>query len=871
MLKSRPLCVALFSHLEEDTSELINELLNVTEQNVLKDDTLQRSAKATVLLQHNLERVTEVATRSGEEHPSAGRAFAWLKGVCTKENYGVLRSSGWYPPGTTHVENDNKRGRDAIDLGLDSLDFYDGNDRPDVRNTTLLAWIQTLRPQTDSQERELVITCFENAPERVAAYFVEKKMQIEPKLTNTWIGYASFLFEVIRSPVPQRLGHTSDEAREAEHHHAELPPQTTIILESLLPRPLTQKVLARCLNQGSELITFFAVRILVLAFQKLSLVLQGIHRVANANDGNRKALWAEAEDRLLTRFAERAPPMKDVITTFRRTPDDEEHVLQREATARLLRLYYEITPVQALEEQFDVSTALTAALVRSSNSDDRNEVSEMRALELQHLLVIAKHSQGMKWFSKQGGLEFSPIVSLLKLHVGALQNEEVRLILLDVMRQYDLLASVSELEALLASLLARESWPDELWNFIDDCMARATRQPVKYVDHLEAAQSASKASKEQTKFPLEDSLPGLLIATLAEQAPFAREKQDVVRWVYRFMDYVVNTGHTKSAAVLIHNVSALPGASNEAEDIRGRRGELLGKVHVYQQDVEMEDEAAEAPAPATLDFMPPPEESDNHPELYRWAQKDLALAIEERDVSALMLCLCSKHSDIRRQAHLQLRALAHKLRESSVEDKELFCVLVGELVETFEQQCSGEGRALPYLTGTFATRALSVLQEPTHFIYPKLNRFLIRSPEWRVNRMPAYWLSNTVLSQPEEDDAYWKEVGWVLSWLVDGLRTSLDLEILRRGATFEKVTALYSSPGAARHKVVRQSVVELLYRATCVDGGSASVITRAGVLAWLDMVTSSRDDLTSLTKGRVVETMDSEKLRQWTAVGAALV
>ncbi|TKA77425.1 hypothetical protein B0A55_04812 [Friedmanniomyces simplex] len=257
LLSARPLCASLLQHLSQDPSDLVNELLSITEQNVLKDAELPRSVKATLLTQHNLERVTEVATRSGDEHPSSDRAFAWLKVVCTVSSYGILRASGWYPAGTTNVEGHPGETDSAIDLGVDTLDFYDRNDRPDFRNTILHGWLQTLRPHTDSKERELVIMCFESAPELVAPYFAEKHMLLEPKLSNTWIGYASFVFEVIKLPVPAYLGNAEGT------HFADLPPQTNIVLESLLPRPLTQKILARCLNQNSELITFFAVRILV--------------------------------------------------------------------------------------------------------------------------------------------------------------------------------------------------------------------------------------------------------------------------------------------------------------------------------------------------------------------------------------------------------------------------------------------------------------------------------------------------------------------------------------------------------------------------------------------------------------------------------
>ncbi|KAI7045421.1 hypothetical protein KC352_g46245, partial [Hortaea werneckii] len=197
------------------------------------------------------------------------------------------------------------------------------------------------------------------------------------------------------------------------------------------------------MNQSSDLITFFAERLLVLAFQKLSTIALEMYRLAEAPPAS-KNLWHEARDRLLSRFTEQAPAMKDVINAFRKTPDDEEHVMQRETGARLLRLYYEAAPVQALEEHFDISSALTTALARSESDAAKNEISEMRALELQHLLVIAKYSPGMKWFSKQGGLKYSPLVSLLRLHASDAKNRDLRALLWDIMAQDNLVADENE-------------------------------------------------------------------------------------------------------------------------------------------------------------------------------------------------------------------------------------------------------------------------------------------------------------------------------------------------------------------------------------------------------------------------------------------
>ncbi|KAK0259331.1 hypothetical protein LTR91_006017 [Friedmanniomyces endolithicus] len=863
LLSVRPLCTSLLQHLGHDPHDVVNEILSVTEQNVLRDNEMPRLAKANLLTQQNLERVTEIATRSGDEHPSSDRAYAWLKAVCTISSYGILRASGWYPPGTTSADLQPGENDSGIDLGLDSLDFYDRTERSEFLNTILHGWLQTLRPQTDPKERELAIMCFEAAPELVASYFAEKHFSLEPKLSNTWIGYASFIFEVIRLPVPAHLGNSEATT------FAEFPPQTSIILNNLLPQPLAQKILTRCLNQPSELITFFAIRNLVLAFQKMVKVLAEMRRATASVSVENKILWQGAAARLLARFTQRTPSMQDVVLAFRRLPDDDGHIVQREAVTRLLRLYYEVTPVQALEAQVDVSTALAAALTRSEEDAGVSDVAALRALELEHLLVVAQHSAGMRWFTKSGGLLYSPVVSLLRLHTKDLQNRRIRVLLGRILEQHGLLVGrsgadtlsrktlgLSELEALVASLVDVPGEDGETWAFVDDCMARATRQPVKYADQIDAA-IAQTHDVGSNDAPL-----GLLAMVMAEQTRFVAENTRIIHRVAKYLGLLCSVERPSKAVIALHE--AMTGLVDRATMGADDRDALLVKTRLIEPPT-MAPPGKYLMEKTSIPFNPPPAESDDHPEIVRWSLKDLATALEDKDIDALILCLSSQHPDIRRQALVQLRHLFAKLQAFAIDDKGPLSVLIGSLSETFEQQClhAGEDKPLPFLTATFAVRALHVLMEPAHFMYPKLNRFIMRSPEWRITRLPAYWLSNTTLSQPEEDDGYWKEVLWVLEWLIDGLRTSVDLDILRRGDVFAKMMALYLSPGAEKMKVLRERVLELVFMGTCVEGGSDVLALRTGVLGWLAMVGG---DVAGLVRDRALRLCDGEKLVKWSGV-----
>jgi nucleolar pre-ribosomal-associated protein 1 len=529
--------------------------------------------------------------------------------------------------------------------------------------------------------------------------------------------------------------------------------------------------------------------------------------------------------------------MKEVIAAFRKIPDDYEHAMQRETATRLLRLYYEQLPLQALEEQFDVSTTLTSALVASETPAPRvpAELQALRSLELEHLLAIARYSTGMKWFHKQGGLSFTPIVTLLRIHRKEPKNRQMRALLEHVLSEHNVLETMAatelkatSLDAMMASILTLSD-ESPVWDFLDDCIGRATRKPIKYIDDLDEIDTSRGAVS-------------LLVAVILEQASFVAAKMDgdgkqKAEWIERFLTLL--SEHTAEDAAILASVT---------ETIRARPG---WKVKKIKQDDTANLDAVTLPiiltpkealndkpsktASSTLPYTAPLPEPDNHPELTRWSLKDLDLALAEGDISRLILCLSSQHSSVRTQAFTQLSKLAYSLpHHPNLPNVQQITLLVGELLETFTQQYKDQNIALPYLAGCFATRALDVLMNPAHIIYPKLNRYLIRGPEWRVSKMPGYWLSNTLTSIPEEDDGYWKEVQWVLDWLVDGLRTTEDLEILRRGGVFEKVFALAgSSPGV--RKSVGEKVGELVYRAGLLDGGAEVLVKRCGVLTWLEM------------------------------------
>lgn len=390
---------SLFQDIKEDTPNIISEILGVLKKHIVLDDTLPRAAKSRVLTDYTLGRI---ATLYGFDHneddsertrtPVQDMAHEFLLFVCTTLDHGVLTAqTGWYPPGANSVRTDlyaeDVDDEHIVFDGLTQSAKYQG--RVAVRNTTLAAFLQILRPYADTQQRELVLAIFDAAPELIADYFFKKKsFSFEPKLTATWIGFSAFLFSAVQLPVPTYFGLKSA--------HGDLPPPVPIAIESILPQPLSQKVLNRCLNQNVGLITFFAVRLLTSAFSKLEDALRSFHAVSGPN----KDQWKHAASQLVAEFCRRCPEMKHVVTVFRSCP--AENTMLREAVTRLLSMYYKVIPQIALLEKFDISIALSVALSNIGDLSQSSHVRGVRLLELDHLLEIAYRSPDVRWWHKSG-------------------------------------------------------------------------------------------------------------------------------------------------------------------------------------------------------------------------------------------------------------------------------------------------------------------------------------------------------------------------------------------------------------------------------------------------------------------------------------
>lgn len=890
LLSQKELPLALTKSLRDDPPYLIIEIMDTLQNYVIKDEKLSGQIKAKLLNSMTLSRFASLYHYSHDKSEESGKmsvqdtVHGFLKIVCTSSTAGILRQQfGYYPKQVDPDAIPLPSVEDEIEPGLETITWMNKfRDDIPVRNVILADFVKSLRPHSSLKQSELLLAIFEVAPELVARYFVDKQsFTFDPKLSATWIGYSAFLYNTIQQPIPRYFGHKED-------HFARVPPPVSILIDNILPLPMNQKVLVKCLGQNSDFIPFVTIRLLVMAMQKLRTALQ-FHREAAVFQ--LKSIWDESARKLIDEFCQRAPGIKEVIACYRTMRDQD--LLQREATSRLLRLYYEVIPQVALMAKFDVSPLLIQAIKKLDDGDESAQDRALRLVELENLLAIAEYSPGMRWFSKTQGLSVSPFIALLKVILDAPSGvflDGLKTALAAVAEEHQLIQSTSgaSLPVVDALLLTKQSTNvsnyDALWALLDSSASRCATSPIKYIEKIEEFNSSNNGQNKSSPVTISP-----LTLAIVEQLPFAVDSansDDLAVLAHFASSYLTSqrnevqddatfdrivsmTELTFSKSPLgLKLVQKLTKKSNTSRKLQSWGADFsAGKDEPTGDAKTDQGKSVVSPAELTdlLDWTSP-SPTDNSA-LSRWVNKEPDELVEEGYVAMVVSLLASEHISIRKEALVNLLKMATRINESSYEEKEQIWLLLSEVVESCKPQV--DAGPIPNTIVAFVRHALDVLKNPLHCLYGKVNTFLLKSPVWRLDRLP---LVHDILQQgPELDDTYYSELSWLFSYLLDGLQAEQDIATYHNTRLFERLLALTSNP-YMRHNL-RAQVLRIIYRATRIEGGSTTLVTRFGIISWLEARAAVQQqngpgaDVYKMLARRIWETADQKRAREWSKLG----
>ena len=270
-------------------------------------------------------------------------------------------------------------------------------------------------------------------------------------------------------------------------------------------------------------------------------------------------------------------------------------------------------------------------------------------------------------------------------------HTNIRRLVQSVVRDHAILqedTDISALDALIASLTTSEDWKasDALYAFLDNCILRLARRTMKYYgDVVDLVNKILPNSTPAQRKPI-----SLLLIVVLEQWPYfiesaqASDLRNATSWMTRYLEILQYIG--EEGTVLLHVRDKLRDQISE-ESCRFTLQvalENLPKVEVLESlkqrshtkentlneiDLQRSREVANK-TPNLMDLpFEPPREAQDHPGLTRWLKKDMSDAIEDGAVSELLICLCSKYEEIRRQAILGVESLMGKLEVCTLEIK----------------------------------------------------------------------------------------------------------------------------------------------------------------------------------------------------------
>ncbi|KAK5079633.1 hypothetical protein LTR70_006484 [Exophiala xenobiotica] len=845
-----------------DGDDIVVEVLRSIESSLVDDEEVPRECIISFFKSSRLDLLASLYKFEAEDDTSEARNAVrealqkLLEKLCTTNKGIVIPDHGWCPFGSTvgYVPTSEN---DYIDLGLDSS-YYDDERKAPVANVELLAFISKLR-YGDPLQSSLLLHALRAAPELVAEYFSRPQTQrIAPPNSEdeAWRAHFAFLFSVIESEVSSTPA------------IAEEPPQPRFAIESIVPKPIDRGYVNKLLSSKDEILKVSGARLLTVVLKKLSQVLDAFAHPSSASD--QSYMWQQARSKLLELVESRMPTARDISLALQHVSRDEPSY---SALLECLHRYYKALPHMAAASTFDVGPIL---LEVCSSLETTDLIDGAAALldQLSYCVEIANMASSTKWLHKPDNETLSPLGRVLKVAMVQAPEDEAKDILRvvrQVLTRRGILVPGEPAFAALCSSLSKHkkfSPSEELYLFVDNCIARTNQKPVKYLDDLEHASQLVSDKK-----PL-----SLIVGAVAEQWAFVCKKyeeskfvlKNIATWIARLFALLDSAGENYRIMMHLQDNMLSGSVSKSKEYLQDASDKLRRKPAIIEeewqlrkpatikdadQDVDMGDVGAptlDATDTLLVENVPIPDSLEG---LDKWpADFDIELEVDTNRLRRVLLCVSSPDEEIRLQTQQILHQITYTVDTTSTHTlKHQVYLVLGEVCETLIQQRTSQPQ--PTIIPELADTLIRIMTHPTHSLYAKANKFLLHKPSWPAKHVTLYWLEKVLHRDPDDPDAWTAETEWLLQLFLRGLRTQIDLDLYRRTGLWEKVLSLYSSPVLTQPN--KQLILALLRVACSISGGVDMLWTRFGVHSWLRMKEATDKENEKVLRG-LREKMEKE-------------
>ncbi|KAI5904052.1 Nucleolar pre-ribosomal-associated protein 1 [Candida parapsilosis] len=163
-------------------------------------------------------------------------------------------------------------------------------------------------------------------------------------------------------------------------------------------------------------------------------------------------------------------------------------------------------------------------------------------------------------------------------------------------------------------------------------------------------------------------------------------------------------------------------------------------------------------------------------------------------------------------------------------DKNIFKVYLSNVCFTLQQQ--QQQQEIPKLIWFVYSQFVPILSNPAHFLYELSFRYVLAHPSLNKWDIPLF---NSIIHPTDSSEWVYRELNWIIDQITNGLESTGDLSLITK-TVIEFVLNLFNCK--TLNMKLKVSILRFIYTIQGLDHGSDLLITRFGILSYLEMLSN---------------------------------
>ncbi|CAR30717.1 hypothetical protein ZYGR_0P00190 [Zygosaccharomyces rouxii] len=439
-----------------DTAELMEETVEVLCTKFVQEKAFKKMTKTQILNELALSKIYSYFYSSNKSLVKKVNEFFIAYGADPESSVAFPDNLPWYQesPFNTSLK--------GVPVTVNQKDFR-------IHNKLLFNALKNFKPWESDMQASTVLKILDHVPELVPPYchYLASHGTHDPKMTSYWFGCTMLLGRIINLKIPTSMANIQSETA----------PSLDLVIQAILPAPLTKISLTKALQHEKMIITQLACQLLVFSFQKLSKVLKLYESKG----------WGSASAPLRNSFYQSIPDLTIITSVMNQSYLTAKNNKVMQLSLTLLLKYYSTT----FPNFFSINMPSSNIYMDIMRKDEFSGID--LAIVDNFLQFQELNGTQTKWWNAPAG-QNSLFTSLLKMASSKNSTNAVASKISQLL-QHMFHGTVAFNEVLCSPLwiliysLQVLSFEDhkndevnKIWKLLDETISRCMKMPYRYVD-----------------------------------------------------------------------------------------------------------------------------------------------------------------------------------------------------------------------------------------------------------------------------------------------------------------------------------------------------------------------------------------------------